>query len=188
MIGCLAWIFDMLNEGPFSGGEFRRPEGRNFRSASDELTPETLCEAVTIALEFLRDVTRVRRLYTYDDWWEHDGEFSAGARTTFKKLLEDVKTPQAMALIMRCERMVHVGVAPVRSPWYLRFYLDEDIAYFLNRGSYDPRRVPEFINKFDVTLPPALADRFRREVVPKLPCEVTEQDSVMYYDSIIDTG
>jgi hypothetical protein len=183
-MGCLTWILDMLNEGPFSGVEFRAPEGRNFRSASDKLEPETLCEAVTIVLEFLRGVTRVRRLYTYSDWWEHDGHFSASTRTTFKKLLENVKTPQAMASIMPCETMVHVGVAPVRSPWYLRFYLDEDIADLLKKGSYEPRRVPEFSNKFDVTLPPALADRFRCEVVPKLPCEMTEQDSVMYYDSI----
>ncbi len=187
-MGCLTWIFEMLEEGPFSGGEFRRPEGRNFRSASDELEPETLCEAVTVVLEFLRDVTRVRRLYTYNDWWEHDGEFFAGERTTFKKLLENVRTPQAMALIMRCETMVHLGVAPVRSAWYLRFYLDEDITHLLKKGSYDPRRVPEFSNKFDVTLPPSLADRFRREVVPKLPCEVTEQDSVMYYESITEEG
>jgi hypothetical protein len=97
--------------------------------------------------------------------------FLSGA-ITFDDLFGIVRSPRSLLEAMPGDEDVFIGIAPEDDGWYQRFYLSWDDDGF------------NLLGRFDVTLPRALAGRYKDEV-GELELELVSQDSEVYYGSII---
>ena len=151
------------------------PPGINFRSA-DELPADVLCAALAATASFLQHPDPTLRLRRFHDWLQHDGLMFDRGEVDFHELFRMIGTPRALLAAMPGDHEVRVGVAPAEgTPWYLRFILDWDA---------DDTHL---VGAFDVTLPPELAERYRREVVPGLGFAVDEEDAAVYFARITES-
>ncbi len=91
----------------------------------------------------------------------------------FHDLFEMVKSPRDLLAAMQGDEDVFVGISSEEGSWYLRLHLCWDEAGF------------EPLGGFDVTVPHALAERFRAEVVGQTGVRVREQDADSYYRSLM---
>ena len=162
---------------------FVPPHGTNIRS-EQRLALDVVSRALTGTVRFLRDIGPPEgRLIRYDDWWEHDGlHFNRpDGDIDFAALARMVETPDALRAAMDGNNDVYAGVAPMDFKWYLRFYHRQD-------GYYQPPEVPWVgagpFGCFDVTLPDALVEAYRRQVLVPLGIEAQEQEAIEYFISI----
>jgi hypothetical protein len=111
-------------------------------------------------------------LRRFDDWLEHDGLQFEKPQLDMHGLFGLVGGAQSLYEATPPDDYVCVGVAPVDVSWYLRFRADWDEA-----GD-------SLVGRFDITLPPDLATRFRGEVVADIGCQVTEETATTYYKRV----
>ena len=153
--------------------DFVKPSGINF-SCVDNVSAEALARALCKTASFLQAVDPYVKLRRYEDWWEHDGLHFYRAETDFEQLFGLIHSPQALLLAMTEDDEVFVGVAPVNSDWYLRFYLFWDDDGF------------NLFGKFDLTIPHHLRPKYKEEVVEGLCFELQETDSDVYYGRLFN--
>jgi hypothetical protein len=146
--------------------------GVNFRPRQ-ALPADVLCAALVETASFLQLADGDARLRRFHDWLQHDEMMFARGVITFHDLFRMIDTPRSLLAAMPGDFQVRVGVAPAEGPWYLRFILewDDDEAHLEG--------------EFDLTLPPALAVRYRQEVVRVLAFAVVEEDARAYFDRIV---
>ena len=138
-------------------GHYTPPKGINFRCAS-MVDIRTLSHALCKIVAFLQTVDPYQPLNRHDDWWEHDGLNFIKEQMTMHDVFEMVGSPRSIYERMPGDEYVHIGISPVDNSWYLRFYAAWDDDGMQLEG------------RFDLTLTDELAERFRQEVVPNLPC------------------
>ncbi|WP_218081908.1 hypothetical protein [Anthocerotibacter panamensis] len=152
--------------------EFKPPEGLNFHCAED-LSILALASGLGSVASFLLELDPRARLYTYTDWWEHDGLHFPKGKTDLHGLFEMIKTPQALLRSMPGYNKVFVGVAPASNLWYLRFYVDWD-----DHGAH-------LMGRFDLTLPLDCVRLFKSRVLPLIEGSLIQQEASAYYATIL---
>lgn len=151
--------------------EFVIPKGTNF-SCVEELSAVDFSKVLLKIIHFIQQLDSYSKFERYDDWWEHDGLHFYRNSISCEDLLKIVSSPESLSEAMPGDWYVFIGIAPIDNLWYLRFYLsDED--------------EDDLITRFDITFPNELVQRFKSEVLSQLNLEITEQDSEIYYQTII---
>lgn len=148
---------------------FIRPKGTNFR-CTDPLSAKDLVQVPCRVASFLQGVEPDEKLERYDDWWGHDGLHFDRSSVDFDQLFAMINSPRALLETVPGDDYVFVGVAPIAGGWYLRVEWDDE--GFDLQGS------------FDITVPDALVEQFRTEVVWPLSLDLSQQDADSYYDLI----
>jgi hypothetical protein len=153
--------------------------GVNFRPR--ELLPaDVLCAALARTVSFLQHPDATLPLWRFEDWLQHDGLMFEKGGITFHDVFRFIDTPRSLLAAMKDDHAVRLGVAPARGavaePWYLRFILEWDADEANLEG------------EFDLTLAPAAAVRYRREVVDALQFPTVEVDAAEYYRRITESG
>jgi hypothetical protein len=151
--------------------QFVRPKGINF-SCSEELSAATLSRALCKTASFIQHLDPYAELERYDDWWEHDGLHFHRESINVERLFDIAKSSKSLLEAMPGDHEVFIGIAPKDNAWYLRFYVD-----------WDENEV-NLVGRFDVTLPPALVNQYKAEVIDELSLKMGETDSEEYYQSI----
>jgi hypothetical protein len=151
--------------------QFIRPEGINF-SCSDDLSAPVLSQALCRTVSFLQSLNPYQKLHKYEDWWEHDSLHFYRESVNFDTLFNIINSPRSLLYSMPGDEGVFIGVAPDDSSWYLRFYLAWDDEGF------------NLLGRFDITVPPALTQRYMKEVVERVNIGMKQQDAGAYYKSI----
>jgi len=143
----------------------------------DPLAAGVLCAALAQRVSFLQHPNPALRLRKFDDWHQHDGLMFDRGPVTFHDVFGWIDRPKTLLAAMTGDHEVRVGVAPAPGepggPWYLRFILD-----------WDPDET-HLEGTFDLTLPPAAAPAYRREVVAALPLPFVEEDAETYFREIV---
>jgi hypothetical protein len=150
---------------------FSKPAGVNFRSPDEVPAPDlarTLCRVAS----FLQSLDPYVKLQRYHDWWEHDGCHFHKEEIDLPRLFQMVESPRALLWHMSDDDNVFIGIAPHDQSWYLRCYLRWDEEGF------------NLIGRFDITLPPRLVERFRKEMAEVNAIRLQEEDAETYYRSI----
>jgi len=156
---------------PPPGPIFKGPIGLNFRTNSD-LTMEQLTGILVGIVGFFERYDPNARLMRYDDWWVHDGIHYLNGETDYPTIYKLIKDEQSIQAAMQDEVGTCVGIAPESVEWYLRFAADLDEDTDVMEGY------------FDVTIPDKLVEKFRKEILPGLPCEIIEEAAQAYYDRL----
>lgn len=152
--------------------QHRPPEGVNF-SSDEEVSAKELSDSLKIVASFLQDFVSTRGICRFDDWWEHDGLHFLRGQSTIHGLFECVSSPEALLSSMPGDQDVFVAFSSDENSWYLRFYLS-----WTESGQ-------DLVGRFDLTLEPPLADIFRKDVLSKVACKLTEENSRNYFERII---
>jgi hypothetical protein len=151
--------------------QFTKPKGINF-SCSEALPAAALSRALCKTASFIQQLDPYARLERYDDWWEHDGLHFHRESVNVEKLFDIARSPKSLLEAMPGDHDVFIGIAPKDNAWYLRFYLD-----------WEENEI-NIVGRFDITLPPALASKYKDEVIDELNLKMEEKDSEKYYQSI----
>lgn len=151
--------------------QFIEPAGINF-SSSEKLSAAELSKILREILNFIQKLDSYNKFERYDDWWEHDGLHFYRNSIGLSDLLRIVSSPSSLSEAMPGDWCVFIGIAPVNTSWYLRFYLDDDSQ-------------EDSVARFDVTFPNEIAVRFKLEVLSQFNLKIKEQAAETYYKSII---
>ena len=142
------------------------PSGLAFH-CDDTLLLTQLASDLQHVTAFLQQYWRDLPLHLFEDWSEQDCPPVYRDTITFDTLAEIVSSPRA--IYHQTADGTLLGITPVDGGWYLRFYADWD-----SDGQ-------QLVGKFDVTLPPPLADRFRIAIVPNLNATISENEVAHYF-------
>ncbi len=112
-------------------------------------------------------------LIRYDDWWEHDGLHFERGRLTFRDLWQIAQTARSLLNATPDDHAVFIGIAPEDNRWYLRFRVEWD------------EDDNDIVGRFTVIVPSDIAERFRNEVVPRLPIGLEEAEARQYYEKVV---
>ena len=152
---------------------FTPPGGTTFRTGV-ALPLAKLSECLCRIVSFLQVVAMENRLARYDDWLEHDGFHFFRGQINIHDLFDIVGTGRSIIETTPGDDNVFVGIGPPTGQWYLRFRAEWD-----DDGN-------SIIGWFDFTLPDALANSFREDVVPQLSCAMIEESADEYFRRITD--
>ena len=154
------------------------PPGVNF-GPRQRVRADVLCAALAQTASFLQHPDPGARLHLFHDWLQHDGLMFDKGPTTFHDLFRVIDTPRSLLAAMPGDHQVRLGFAPApdssQPRWYLRFILDWDAGD------------THLVGEFDLTLPPPLAEVYRREVASALPFDVAVEDAAGYYRRITES-
>jgi len=143
--------------------------------SEEELPVQELSKSLSWIVRFLQSVDTFAELRMHQDWRQHGvsgSPFVMEKRVSFHDVFTSIGSPRDLLRVSSDDDGVFIGVAPSDNAWYLRFRCGWDDDGF------------NIIGKFDFTLPEALVESFRLEVLSKLTIELRKQDEVSYFAEI----
>jgi len=151
---------------------FKPPAGVAFQTEG-EVRGEDLVATVRRVVAFLEGtIWTPDKLRIFDDRWEQGGQHFQRKCVNYAGLYTMIASPRAMLDATPDDACVHVGIAPERSEWYLRFRAMRNEAY----GG--------IVGTFGVVMPPDPATLFKLDVGPRCEATLTELPSRSYYERV----
>ena len=143
----------------------------------EDLPANVLSKTLSWIGRFLQDADPYAKLRMHYDWRQHGVSgypFVKEKGISFHEFFTSIGSPRDLLRTSSDDEGVFVGVAPSDDVWYLRFRCVWDDDGF------------NVIGKFDFTLPKAMIESFRTEVLRELTITLEEKDEASYFAEIGD--
>jgi hypothetical protein len=151
--------------------DFSPPVGITFHTIENQPASSIsrcLCRIVSL----LHSHRFVGSLERYDDWLEHDGLHFKRGQMDVHQLFEVIGSARSLLEATPNDHEVCIGVAPADEEWYLRF-----------RAEWDEEE-NFVVGRFDITLPPDLAELLRLDIAAVTECHLAEEPSMDFFARI----